>query len=192
MRLGFAVLAAVLAFVVPAAAADWKYYEFPDQRFAVESPVPLVKGAGQYRAAIMGRVPTITYTGELDKIRYRVTVIDISKRIPDAVNLYEEMEALIALGGKVIGNDSVGIEPDTSRIYGRELVIEAKDGSLQRIALVYNKGKIYQAEGTVLPGGDKDAFYPERFADSIIFDLDPKAREARCADPDKFFTPAGK
>ena len=192
MRFGLGLLAAALIAASPAMAADWKYYTFPDQGFGIESPVPLTKGAGQYRAAILGRVPTVTYTGELDKIRYRVTVVDISKRLPEAVNLYEEMEAILSLGGKVIGNDSVGIEPDKSRIYGRELVIELKDGSLQRVALMYHDGKLYQSEGTVLPGGDKDSFYPERFADSIIFDLDPKTREEVCADPDNYFTPAGK
>ena len=57
---------------------------------------------------------------------------------------------------------------------------------------MFSKGKIYEAEGTVLPGGDRDSIYPERFADSIIFDLDPKRREERCADPNNFSTPDGK
>ena len=192
MRFG---LAAVLLGVItagPAVAADWKLMGFPDQGFGIESPVPLVKGAGMYQGAVAGRIPTVTYTGELDNIRYKVTVIDISKRAAEAVNLFEEMEALTELQGKVIGNDSMGIEPGKDRQYGRELLIQAKDGSLRRIGLMYQKGKLYQAEGTVLPGGDKDSIYPERFADSIIFDLDPARREQRCADPNNFKTPEGK
>ncbi len=186
MRILLAITAGTLLLAGPAAAADWKLLTFPDQGFGIESPVPLVKGTGTYQGAVAGRIPTVTYTGEKDKIRYKVTVIDVSKRPAEAVNLFEEMEALTELQGKVMGNDSMGIEPGKERQYGRELLIEAKDGSLRRIGLMYSKGKIYQAEGTVLPDGDKDSIYPERFADSIIFDLDPKRREERCADPNNF------
>src|SRR5579884_590983 len=186
MRFSFLVVAGVILIAAPANAADWKLMPFPDQGFGIESPVPLVKGTGMYQGAVAGRIPTITYTGELNKIRYKVTVIDISSRPAEALNLYEEMEALLELQGKVIGNDSMGIEPGKARQYGRELVIQGKDGSLRRIGLMYQKGKIYQAEATILPGGDKESFDPERFADSIIFDLDPTRREERCADPNNF------
>lgn len=186
MRFSFLVLAGAMLTAASANAADWKLMPFPDQGFGIESPVPLAKGTGTYQGAVAGRLATTTYSGELNKISYKVTVIDISKRPVEAVNLYEEMEALLELQGKVIGNDSMGIEPGKERQYGRELVIQAKDGSLRRIGLMYQKGKIYQAEATILPGGDKESFDPERFADSIIFDLDPKRREERCADPDNF------
>lgn len=186
MRWLFLTLAGLMAAAAPARAADWKYLMFPGEGFGIESPVPLTKGTGTWQAAVSGKLPTVTYSGELDNIRYRVTVIDISKRPAEALNLYEEMEALLELQGKVLGNDSMGIEPGKDRQYGRELLIQAKDGSLRRIGLMYQKGRLYQAEATVLPGGDRDSFYPERFADSIIFDLDPKRREERCADPDNF------
>lgn len=186
MRFSLIVIAGAMLIAAPANAADWKLMPFPDQGFGIESPVPLVKGAGMYQGAVAGRIPTITYSGELNKISYKVTVIDVSNRPAEALNLYEEMEALLELQGKVIGNDSMGIEPGKLRQYGRELVIQAKDGSLRRIGLMYQKGKLYQAEATILPGGDMQSFDPERFADSIIFDLDPKRREERCADPDNF------
>ncbi len=192
MRILLVVAAGTLLLAGPAAAADFKPLTFPDQGFGIESPVALTKGTGTYQGAVAGRIPTLTYTGELDNIRYKVTVIDISKRSAEALNLFEEMESLIELQGKVLGNDSMGIEPGKERQYGRELLLQAKDGSLRRIGLMYSKGKIYQAEGTVLPGGDKDSIYPERFADSIIFDLDPKHREERCGDPNNFNLPGGK
>ena len=192
MRMALLLTAGAFLFAGPAVAADWQLLKFPDQGFGIESPVPLVKGSGTYQAAVAGRIPTITYTGDLDNIRYKVTIIDISNRPSEALNLFEEMEAVTELGGKVAGNDSMGIEPGKLRQYGRELLIQAKDGSLRRIGLIYSKGKIYQAEGIVLPGGDRESIYPERFADSIIFDLDPKRREERCADPNNFKTPDGK
>src|SRR5690348_3693173 len=123
MRITLAVLAGAVLLVGPAAAADWKLMAFPDQGFGIESPVPLVKGAGMYQGAVAGRIPTITYTGELDNIRYRVTIIDVSKRPAETLNLFEEMEALTETQGKVIGNDSMGIEPGKLRQYGRELVL---------------------------------------------------------------------
>jgi hypothetical protein len=191
MRLiGFAI-AALFAMAASAYAAAWQVYTFADQGFSIESPIPLVKGTGTYKAAVAGTIPTVTYAAEADNIRYAVSVVDISKRLPDAVNLYEEMEFLTSLGGKVLGNDAVGIEPGKDRHYGRQLVLQAKDGSLVRTVLMYNKGKIYSAAATILPNGDKDSFSPERFTDSILFDLDGAAR-ARDADPTNFTGPDGK
>jgi hypothetical protein len=189
-RIGLGI-AAALVFASSAHAAGWSVYTFPDQSFSIESPVPLTKGAGTYKAAIAGNIPAITYTGQADNIRYRVSVIDISNRIPESVNLFEEMESLISLGGKVIGNDSVGIEPGKRRHYGRELVLDTKDGKRVRISLVYNKGKIYASEAAVLPNGDRDSIAPERFADSILFDLEDAKRESD-ADPANFSLPDPK
>lgn len=186
--LGFA---ALLTTVSSAEAAGWQTYTFRDQGFSIESMVPLTKGTGLYRGAIAGRIPTITYTGEAENIRYKVSIVDISKRPAEAVNLYLEMEFLTSLGGKVLGNDSVGIEPGKDRHYGRQLVQQMKDGSLARTVLVYNKGKIYVTEAAVLPNGDKDSFAPERFVESILFDLDGAAR-ARDEDPANFTGPDGK
>ncbi len=184
-------IAALLLAASSAEAAPWQTYTFRDQGFAIESLVPLAKGTGQYRGAIAGRLQTVTYSGEAENIRYKVSILDISKRLPEAVNLYEEMESLTSLGGKVLANESVGIEPGAGRHYGRQLVMQMKDGSLMRTVLVYNKGKIYQTEATVLPNGDRDSFAPERFVESILFDLDGAAR-ARDEDPANFTGPDGK
>lgn len=184
-------LAALLATVSSAQAAGWKTYEFRDQGFSIESVVPLTKGTGLYKGAIAGSIPTITYTAEDEGIRYKVSIVDISKRPADAVNLYLEMEFLTSLGGKVLANESVGIEPGADRHYGRQLAIQTKDGNLSRTVLVYNKGKIYVTEAVILPAGDRDSFSPERFVESILFDLDGAARE-RDNDPKNFKTPDGK
>ena len=191
MRIGLAACAALCLMCLPAEAAEWNTYVFPDQGFSIESLVPLVKGTGTYRAAVAGTIPTVTYSGEADNIRYKVTVIDISNRLPDPVNIYEEMEFLTSQGNKVLENDSVGIEPGKGRHYGRQLVMQMKDGTLDRTALVYSKGKIYAVDAAILPNGDKDSFAPERFVESILFDLDGAAR-ARDADPANFTGPDGK
>jgi hypothetical protein len=189
-RLGLGIVA-LLMLTAPAVAAGWQTYTFPDQGFSIESVVPLTKGTGLYKGAIAGSIPTVTYTGDAENIRYKVSVIDISKRPADAVNLYLEMEFLTSLSGKVLANESVGIEPGNERHYGRQLAIQTKNGNLVRTVLVYNKGKIYATEAAILPNGDKDSFWPERFVESILFDLDGAARE-RDADPANFKTPAGK
>ena len=85
-RMGLSI-AAALVFASSAHAAGWSVYTFADQSFSIESPVPLTKGAGTYKGAIAGTIPTITYTGQADNIRYKVTVIDISKRIPESAKL---------------------------------------------------------------------------------------------------------
>jgi hypothetical protein len=186
MRLGLSLIAGVILLAGPAAAADWKLLTFPEQGFGIESPVPLVKGSGTYQATGAGRIPTVTYTGELDKIRYRVTVIDISSRPAETLNLFEEMESVLESQGKVLGNDSMGIGPGKGRQFGRQLLIQAKDGSLRRIGLMNSNGKLYQLEGTILPGGDAQSIFPERFSDSILFDLDLKRMEERSSNPDNF------
>ena len=186
MRIGLSLIAAATLIAIPVAAADWKQVVFPDQQFVIETPAPLVKGSGMYRSVIVGPIPTVTYTGELDKIRYRVTIIDISKQSADPQNLFEEMESVIETQGKVLENDSQRIDNGKLARFGRELLIQAKDGSLRRICLMYANGRLYQAEGTVLPGGDMQSIFPERFAGSILFDLDLKARDERSSNPDNF------
>ncbi|HEX5280568.1 MAG TPA: hypothetical protein VFW28_10865 [Micropepsaceae bacterium] len=186
MRIGLPLIAAAALFAVPVAAADWQQLVFPDQQFVIETPVSLVKGSGNYRSAVVGQMPTVTYTGELDKIRYRVTVIDISKQPADPENLFAEMESIIETQGKVLENDSQRIGNGRIAHFGRELLVQANDGSLRRIGLMYANGRLYQIEGTVLPGGDTQSIFPERFAGSILFDLDLKALEARSSNPDNF------
>lgn len=186
MRLGLPLIAAAALFAAPVAAADWQQVSFPDQQFVIETPVPLVKGSGNYRSAVVGQMPTVTYTGELDKIRYRVTVVDISKQPADPENLFAEMESILEGQGKVLENDSQRIGNGRIAHFGRELLVQAKDGGLRRIGLMYANGRLYQIEGTVLPGGDTQSIFPERFAGSILFDLDLKALEARSSNPDNF------
>ena len=186
MRIRLLLIAAATLFAVPVMAADWQHLVFPDQQFVIESPVPLVKGSGSYRSVIVGQIPTVSYTGELDKVRYRVTIIDISKQPADPQNLFEEMESLIETQGKVLENDSQRIDNGKLAHFGRELLIQARDGSLRRICLMYANGRLYQTEGTVLPGGDTQSIFPERFAGSILFDLDLKSREERSSNPDNF------
>jgi hypothetical protein len=186
MRIGLWLIAATTLFAIPAVAADWQQLVFPDQQFVVETPVSLGKGSGTYRSVIVGAIPAVTYTGELDKIRYRVTIIDISKQSADPQNLFEEMESLIETQGKVLENDSQRIDNGKLARFGRELLIQAKNGSLRRICLMYANGSLYQTEGAVLPGGDTQSIFPERFAGSILFDLDLKAREERSSNPDNF------
>ena len=186
MRMGLWGIAAAILIAVPAAAADWQQVVFADQQFVIESPTPLAKGSGNYRSVIVGALPTVTYTGELDKIRYRVTIVDISKQPAEPQNLYEEMESIIETQGKVLENDSQRIDNGKLARFGRELLIQAKDGSLRRICLMYANGRLYQAEGTVLPGGDMQSIFPERFAGSILFDLDLKARDERSSNPDNY------
>lgn len=172
-------------------AADWQTYTFRDQGFSVESPAPLVKGTGRYRGAIAGPLQTVTYSGEAENIAYKVSIIDISQRLPEAVNLFEEMEFLTTLAGKVVANESEGIEPGKDRHYGRQLVVDTKDGKRVMTGLLFSKGRIYASEATVLPGGDKDSIFPERFIGSILFDLDGPVRD-RDADPANYTGPDGK
>ena len=186
MRIALWLIPATTLFSVPVAAADWQQLVFPDQQFVVETPVSLMKGSGTYRSVIVGALPTVTHTGELDKIRYRATIIDISKQPADPQNLFEEMESLIETQGKVLENDSQRIDNGKLARFGRELLIQARDGSLRRICLMYANGRLYQTEGTVLPGGDTQSIFPERFAGSILFDLDLKAREERSSNPDNY------
>jgi hypothetical protein len=160
----------------PAMAATWTLHKFPADGFGIESPVPLTRSTGTYKAAVAGTIPTTIYSGEADNIRYSVTIIDISNRIPDAVTLFKEAEFLLQLTGKVVSDAIIGIEPGVARNYGAEFAIERPDGSFAITSLLYSKGKIYRSDAVVLPGGDKTAPEPQRFADSIIFALEGPLR----------------
>jgi hypothetical protein len=95
----------------------------------------------------------------------------------EAVNLFEEAEYLLSLTGEVKANEGLGVEPGALRQYGRELMIDRPDGSRTITSLMYQRGRIYMAQALIPKGGDRDAYGPQRFADSIVFALEGPLRD---------------
>ena len=174
-RVAGAIVLCLLA--LPASAQGWALRKYPEAGFAIESPVALVRGSGMYKAAIAGPLQTVTYTGMSDGLKLSVAIIDISKRLPESVNLFEEAEYLLSLDGKVIANEGLGIEPGAQRLYGRELIIDKPDGSRTVTSIMYNAGKIYLSEALIPKDGDRTAYAPQRFVESIVFALDGPLRD---------------
>lgn len=173
----FLLLLAGLIACAPAQAQTWSLRKFPEAGFGIESPVPLTRGEGTYKAAVAGAHKTVVYSGMYEGVKYSVSILDISNRIPEAVNLFEEAEFVLSETGKVVVNEGLGVEPGPLRQYGRELVIDRPDGSRTYTSLMYQNGKIYFAEALIAKGGDFDAIGPQRFADSILFALEGPLRE---------------
>jgi hypothetical protein len=72
---------------------------------------------------------------------------------------------LLAQGGTV----KVDIPHRISRVYGRQLSLTATDGSYSSVAVFFHKQRLYQIEGTVLPGAANASSDAIRFQQSLAF-----------------------
>ena len=79
---------------------------------------------------------------------------------------------MLSQGGEI----KVDIPHRISRVYGRQLSIAALDGSYSSVAVFYHKQRLYQIEGTVLPGATNLTSDAIRFQQSLAFTDDSTNR----------------
>jgi hypothetical protein len=167
-----AVAALLLAVAAPAAAEGWSEYAYPADFFSVAFPVAPKVETGTYLAAdgrpAEARVYSVSQGGGL----FKMTVADL----PDPA-LQEN--AVLDHAVKLLSQSStikVDIPHRISRVYGRQLSLAAADGSYSSVAVFFHKRKLYQIEGTVLPGGESTTADAIRFQQSLAFTDDSTNR----------------
>jgi hypothetical protein len=70
----------------------------------------------------------------------------------------------------------VDIQHRISRVYGRQLSLAAADGGYSSVAVFFHKRKLYQIEGTVIPGAASTSADAIRFQQSLSFTDDSTNR----------------
>jgi hypothetical protein len=153
------------AFVVtsPAAAQSWKEYSYPDYAFTVAFPAEPRVETTNYQTADGRSAPARVYSVAAANGVFKVTVVDLS-------NAALEESAVIDNAIKVLSQDGeikVDIPHRISRVFGRQLSIQAPDGSRSSVAVFYHDQRLYQIEGRVLArSSTADAI---RFQQSLVF-----------------------
>ncbi len=164
MRL-LALIAATFVAAGPAAAQSWKEYAYPGYAFTVSFPAEPKIETTMYQAADGRSVPARVYSVAQDGAVFKMTIVELADPAADESAVIDHAVRTVSQSGEV----KVDIPARVNRVYGRQLSIVGADGSRSAVAVFYHKGRLYQIDGKVLPGGDEAAAI--RFQQSLVFTL---------------------
>ncbi len=156
-------IVAIFAASSPAAAQDWKEYEYPNETFTVAFPAEPKVETTSYRAPGGRLVEARMYSVLQEGGEFKVTVADMTDIKESEGNVMAYAVFMLSRGGELKFN----LPHATRRVVGRQASIGGADGSQTYASVFYHNRRLYQIEGTVPPGGSTgDAF---RFQQSFDF-----------------------
>jgi hypothetical protein len=157
--------AVLLACTLPAAAANFQEYDYPELGYSIQFPEKPQIESFTYKSGETS-VPATSYSAKSDGVTYNLIVADFSKSSGGAKAEGEAVAQLHAQGEIRIDAEeylNVGVP-------GRELTIANKDGSRSYVALFFTHGRLFRLEGKALPPDSDDNFGDAlRFQESIRF-----------------------
>src|SRR5215468_5824688 len=166
-------IALVLAFVAaPAAAQSWKEYAYPADAFSVAFPADPTIETTTYQAADGRPAEARVFSVSQDGGVFKMTVADLPDPAMQENAVLDHAVRMLSQGSEI----KVDIPHRISRVYGRQLSIAAPDGSYSAVAVFYHKQRLYQIEGTVLPGATNATSEAIRFQQSLAFTDDSTNR----------------
>jgi hypothetical protein len=167
-----AAVLAVLWAAAPAAAQTWMEYAYPKDFFSVAFPAEPKVETTAWQAANGGAAEARVYSAAQGGGVFRMTVADLpDPALHESVVLDHAVRTLAQ--GKTI---KVDIPHRISRVYGRQLSLAAPDGSYSSVAVFFHKQRLYQIEGTALPGAANGTSDAIRFQQSLAFTDDSTNR----------------
>ena len=156
----------------PATAQSWKEYAYPTDFFSVAFPADPKVETMTYQAADGRPVEARVYSVSQDSGVFRMTVADLSDPAMQESAVLDHAVRTLSQGSEI----KVDIPHRISRVYGRQLSIAAPDGGYSSVAVFYHKQRLYQIEGTVLPGAATATSDAIRFQQSLAFTDDSTNR----------------
>jgi len=155
----------------PAAAQEWKEYAYPADDFTVAFPSDPKVETTIYKAADGRAVEARVYSVTLDGAVFKMTIADLPDAATQENAVIDHAIKTLSEGGEV----KLDITHRISQVYGRQLSIVGAGGSHSSVAVFYHKRRLYQIEGTALPGNDATAD-AIRFQQSLVFTGDASNR----------------
>jgi hypothetical protein len=150
----FALPLLLAAALLPGAARaqGWQEYSYPDQGVAFQ--LPAVPSVQDRTAATPTGVtaPVKTYRAQGDRILYTLDIFDLSKAQVNAATIIADTEKALVGAGRV----DVAVDSRINREFGRELTINAADGSRLTVALFYINQHLYQLVAKAMPPDPTD------------------------------------
>src|SRR6266852_272963 len=171
MRL-ITIIAALFFAASPAAAQSWKEYAYPTDFSSVAFPADPKVETATYQAADGHPAEARVYSVSQDGGVFRMTVADLPDPAMQESAVLDHAVRTLSQGNEI----KVDIPHRISRVYGRQLSIAAPDGGYSSVAVFYHKQRLYQIEGTVLPGPTNATSDAIRFQQSLVFTDDSTNR----------------
>lgn len=165
-------IVALLFSVAPAAAQSWKEYVYPKDFFSVAFPADPNVETATYQAADGRQVEARVYSVAQGGGVFRMTVADLTDPALQESAVLDHAIRRLAQGSTI----KVDIPHRISRVYGRQLSLTAADGSYSSVAVFFHKQRLYQIEGTALPGVANASSDAIRFQQSLAFMDEPTNR----------------
>jgi len=165
-------IAALFFAASPAAAQSWREFAYPTDFFSVAFPADPKVETTTYQAADGRPVEARVYSVSQDGGVFRMTVADLPDPAMQESAVLDHAVRTLSQGSEI----KVDIPHRISRVYGRQLSIAAPDGSYSSVAVFYHKQRLYQIEGTVLPGAANATSDAIRFQQSLAFTDDSTNR----------------
>ena len=156
----------------PAAAQSWKEYAYPTDFFSVAFPADPKVETTTYQAADGRPVDARIYSVSQDGGVFRMTVADLPDPAMQESAVLDHAVRTLSQGSEI----KIDIPHRISRVYGRQLSIAASDGGYSSVAVFYHKQRLYQIEGTALPGAANATSDAIRFQQSLAFTDDSTNR----------------
>jgi hypothetical protein len=163
MRLIAFILALFLA--GPAAAADWKEYEYPDFSFTVHFPIDPKVESTTYQASDGRSLEARVYVAALDTGTFKLTIADLPETGTDENALVTHAVKTLTDGGVI----KLDIPHRIRSTYGRQLGIVGPEGSYSYIAVFQYKKRLYQIEGKAFVAGGQAEVDAMIFQQSLDF-----------------------
>jgi hypothetical protein len=160
-----------LLFAGPSAAQEWKEYAYPADDFSVAFPSDPKIESTTYRTADGRAADARVYSVTMDSAVLKMTIADLPEAAAQESAVLDHAIKTLAQGGEV----KLDITHRISAVYGRQLSIVGAGGSHSSVAVFYHKRRLYQIEGTALPGNDATAD-AIRFQQSLVFTGDASNR----------------
>jgi hypothetical protein len=159
----------------PAAAEDWKEYNYPALGVAIQFPAEPEAMKSTYDSIYVKSLPSVVISAEDDHVIYKLTVVDLDSRSDMGTNFLVEAATRMQRDGEALFTDFPHVYNGARSVFGVSLVVDRKDGSRVRSSLYHHKGRLYIAQAIVLPArGDKDMTTPSRYDQTIRFPPDSR------------------
>jgi hypothetical protein len=146
----------------PAGAQSWTEYSYPDYAFTVSFPAEPKVETTTYQLADGGAAPARVYSATRDGSVFEMTVVDLSHAALEESAVIDHAVKTLSQGGEI----KLDIPHRISRVFGRQLSIQAADGGHLSVAVFYYKQRLYQIEGRTSGKATADAI---RFQQSLVF-----------------------
>jgi hypothetical protein len=166
MRSMLFVLAALVA-SGPTAAQSWEEYAYSEYAVSLTFPANPQIEMTSYQVAEGRSVPARVYSVRQDKMVFNLTIADLAGTNLEESALIDNAIKMLSTGREL----TLNLPHRIYRVYGRQFVVEGRDGSTSMAAVFDYKRRLYLIEAKALPGGitAETEFALARFQQSLTF-----------------------